>query len=120
MSGAQTWMHIINLWLMVAAAVLWAGVTVDLMRSKFQATFGTLGHLTAMSGVALCGLFIYLQIDWIVSEHNQAVGDFTSYLWLIWDYALSVFMIALAAWCRVNVQIIGRHCDEYMAPEVKE
>ena len=30
--------------------------------------------------------FIALQIDWVMNNHNEAVGDLTSLAWLGWDY----------------------------------
>jgi hypothetical protein len=53
--------------------------------------------------IALSSTFMYLQWDWILSDHNTSVGDSTSLVWLIFDYLLSfTFMASLAV---INVMI---------------
>ena len=36
--------------------------------------------------LSTCFIFVVLQMDWITSDHNNAVGDKTAYLWLLFDY----------------------------------
>lgn len=33
-----------------------------------------------------CSIFIALQLDWILQDHNDAVGDTTAMWWLVFDY----------------------------------
>ena len=37
-----------------------------------------------------------LQIDWVMSDHNNVVGNTTAFLWLFFDTCLAVFIIALS------------------------
>ena len=53
--------------------------------------------------LSTCFIFVVLQLDWITSDHNNAVGDKTAYLWLLFDYlnALS-YIIGMVA---INVSL---------------
>ena len=116
MSWAQLWMHIVNLSFFVMAAVLWGVVVRRVWQTEFTQAFKCVGILTGVTAVALSITFIFLQYDWIVNQHNQAVGDLTSYLWLIFDYGLSVFMITLGVWSVININLIEEHCDGFLTP----
>ena len=39
-----------------------------------------------MFAISTCFIFVILQVDWITSDYNEAVGDKTAYLWLLFDY----------------------------------
>jgi hypothetical protein len=114
MNNAQLYMHSVNIGFFVCAALLWLWVLRRIFYFNFPRTFKWTGALTALTAVILSILFIFLQWDWIVSGHNEAVGDLTSYLWLIWDYALSLFMLTLGAWVLVNINLIAECCDSYL------
>lgn len=45
-----------------------------------------------ITGMSLSGIFIYLQADWVVNEHNMNVGETTSWAWLVFDYLLAVYL----------------------------
>lgn len=36
--------------------------------------------------IMTCSIFIALQLDWILQDHNDAVGDTTAMWWLVFDY----------------------------------
>ena len=48
------------------------------------------------SSTSLSLIFIILQIDWVMSDHNNVVGNATAFLWLFFDTCLAVFIIALS------------------------
>lgn len=58
--------------------------------------------------------FIYLQLDWVSSGYNEAVGGTTSLLWLMFDYfnglALLSFVVSTliylkwCKWCKFNLK----------------
>ena len=56
------------------------------------------------SGMLLSTLFIWLQLDWILQARNEAVGDVTSMLWLLWDYLMVLFMLICASLGHVLVE----------------
>jgi hypothetical protein len=105
MSTPQIWMHVVNLFFFFSATLLWLSFVKTLYFSRVLKGFKMLGMMTGLSAVLLTTLFMFLQYDWIVSSHNEAVGDLVSYLWLVWDYILSVFMIFLAFWCKLNLEL---------------
>lgn len=106
MESLQLWLHIANMILFVFAGVVWASVPIVLIKKHIDPTFAKLGMLTAVFAITLVLVFILLQMDWILSEHNAAVGNLTSYLWLIWDYNLAIFLIILGMWSIVNIQLV--------------
>lgn len=70
-------------------------------------------YLTKHHNILLCGftlsllaqssLFLYLQIDWINMDYNEAVGDVTAFLWLAFDYFNGIALLCSAL--AVNVYI---------------
>lgn len=76
------------------------GFTLASVRSIWKSSFaGGLKQsmVTAMfSSAGLSALFIYLQLDWVLSGHNESVGEAVSWAWLVFDYLLAIFLIACA------------------------
>lgn len=64
--------------------------------SQFSGVLKMTVIFSAASGGLLSILFIILQLDWIISGHNESVGDLTSWSWLVFDYLLAVFLICVA------------------------
>lgn len=58
-------------------------------------------------------LFIALQIDWIVHDYNELIGNVDAFAWLAFDYfngfALLTFATTLRIW-------LGWRLDEYSTP----
>ena len=50
-------------------------------------------YASLCSSMVVTIVFIVLQLDWILNNHNEAVGNITSFTWLIFDTALGVFFI---------------------------
>lgn len=77
--------------------------------------------------ISTCFIFVVLQVDWIVNDHNDAVGDTTAYLWLVFDYlnALSYItgMIAIGVSLDIYKVFIRRlnrkskYCDVILPVE---
>lgn len=58
--------------------------------------------------------FIVLQIDWVINNHNEAVGDLTSLAWLGWDYWNALVYITINVTLGTGillVQIIEKRVD---------
>ena len=54
--------------------------------------------------VMLSGLFMALQIDWMLHDRHHSVGINTSYLWLLFDYLLVIYMINIGQILNVIAQ----------------
>ena len=68
-----------------------------------------LGRNLMLAGAALSALFLYLQYDWIMSSHNLAVGNSTSWAWLLFDYALATYLLINGTIVRVFVKWKGSY-----------
>ena len=114
------WIYVINMMFYGIGAALWVIVIIDLLRSKLAAAFRHLGIATAVTAVGINVLYIFLQIEWMVSIHDATLTPFIAYLWVLWDYVLAVFMICLALWSKVNIYLCGATWRFNEPPEVKE
>lgn len=71
------------------------------------------------------GLFMFLQFDWILSDHNSNVGTVTSLLWLAWDYfnALTYIFFNLLIGSAMKIYQINRQngtrCDKNLCDPTK-
>lgn len=45
----------------------------------------------------MSGWFIKIQIVWLIEDHNTAVGDFSAWSWLVYDYAKAFHTLASVA-----------------------
>jgi hypothetical protein len=114
MTTAQLWMHIVNIGFFFVATVIWWTVVLRIRRYPFISAYKRVGYLAAATALTLTTIFVMLQADWIWSGHNEAVGNLTSYAWLVFDYLLSVFMISLGMWSLANIEIIANACDDFL------
>ncbi len=57
-----------------------------------------------LAGLGLTGLFMFLQVDWVLNEQNDNVGDAVSWSWLIFDYLLVLYLCFNAATLRYVVR----------------
>jgi hypothetical protein len=93
MTLTQTVFHTVNLILFVAAAVGYARTIRYVWRSETAAFTKEYMIKESIAGMAIGGIFVLLQLDWILQNHNESVGDITSWAWLIFDYMLALFLI---------------------------
>jgi len=107
MSGLQASLHVINLIVFGIVLLVWSTTARTIMQSNFHPTFRNIGLAAAFGAMALTVSFVALQLDWIISSHNAAVGDVTSFSWLIFDYALAFFMLIMGCWSQVNIALLG-------------
>jgi hypothetical protein len=117
MTSAQIYMHAVNLGFFICAAILWFFVLKRIFLFRFPIVFRLVGAVTAITAIILCLVFLVLQWDWIVSGHNEAVGNVTSYLWLIFDYSLAIFMLLLGSWVLLNINLVAECCDTFLVPK---
>lgn len=115
MTGAQTWMHLVSLFFFGASILIWASVLHAALRFRFAAAYKWVGAITSVSGMVLSALFIALQLEWVVSGHNESVGNVVSYLWLVWDYCMGVFLVFLGLWSRTNTHLLANRCEGFLA-----
>jgi hypothetical protein len=112
------WIYVVNILFLGVGAALWLLVLVDLCRSQLVSSFRNLGIVTALTAIFINVLYIFLQIEWMVSMHDAVLDSFIAYLWVLWDYVLAVFMITLALWSKVNIYLCGSTWQ--FSSEVKE
>lgn len=119
MVRVQITLHVINLMLFLLAALTYAQVMVRIWQiphfvnkrstdviTSYNA-FRLMGHVLCLVGMLLCLVFVALQADWIINNHNEAVGDLTSMMWLLWDYLAVLFFLVNAAIGHVLVEWRG-------------
>ena len=96
MEYTQVSFHLINLFLFLIAlgSFIRSAVKIHKVNLHSALKFTFLG--ACLHGIFVSGIFIVLQADWVMSNHNVNVGDATSWAWLIFDFALVFFMIAVA------------------------
>lgn len=100
-------LHIINAAMFACALYIHVRGYRDITISDKPAVLKRLGHYIMAAGVGLTALFVFLQIDWVVSNHNSAVGDGTSWAWLLFDYGLAVYLLLMGTLMRVLAQWHG-------------
>jgi hypothetical protein len=105
MTYVQLVFHIANLFLFILAFFIWITVRKRILLLRIAPLFKGTGLAVVYSVLFLSILFVYLQIDWILSSHNEAVGDFTSYVWLLWDYFLVIFVCVLGLWSKLAIDL---------------
>lgn len=63
------------------------------------------------SSMILSSVFVVLQIDWILQDHNHVVGNTTAFLWLTFDICLAIFMISFTVFVS-SVRAKFEYCRE--------
>lgn len=58
----------------------------------------------------LAVIFVILQLDWVINNHNQSVGNLTSYLWLVFDYFLASILLTDIFLLKIIIQ--WKTCDK--------
>ena len=92
MSLAQTFAHIINIMMFAYAAFLYLKLTRMVWRSQLSAIYKEIAIKEALAAIFVSGVFVIMQLDWILAEVNTKVGDWRSWGWLVFDYCLAIFM----------------------------
>lgn len=100
-------LHIVNGFLFACALYVHVRGYRDITLSDKPNVIKRLGHYIVAAGACLTALFVFLQADWIVSNHNSAVGDGTSWAWLLFDYGLAVYLLLMGTLMRVLAQWRG-------------
>jgi hypothetical protein len=68
------------------ALVVWLGYS-NLRKCHFISNpLRKIFVLYIITSILTSVVFVSLQLDWIISNHNQLVGDTISFWWLLFDY----------------------------------
>jgi hypothetical protein len=108
------WIYVVNLIFYGIGAALWILVILDMLRLDTVSAFKMLGIATASTAIFINVLYIFLQIEWMVSIHDATLSPFIAYVWVLWDYILSVFMICLALWSRVVIHLCSTKVNSFV------
>lgn len=92
MTLVQLAAHLVNLLFFVYAALNYGRVVRAVFKSRLSSEQKEIFGKEALVGISVAGVFVVLQTDWIVASHNEVVGASTSWLWLLFDYALAVYL----------------------------
>ena len=101
MEYVQFVMHTINGVMFIFALYIHVAGYREVSKCSAARLIRRIGKNTMLAGIALSCLFIFLQADWVLNSHNQAVGDGTSWSWLLFDYALAIYLIIMGTLVRV-------------------
>lgn len=71
----------------------------------------TLTLATLNGSICISLIFLVLQADWVFSNHNEAVGDTTAFLWLVFDALLVIYLVSLSVLLDV-VRVILEGCEK--------
>lgn len=93
MSLSQTALHLVNLGLFLYACINYGRATRMVWRSKITPFVKEYMIKESLAGIAVALIFVVMQADWIINEYNEAVGNPTSWGWLLFDYALAMYLL---------------------------
>ena len=96
MSITQVMLHIICLLMFSFSAIQHLRGAYNIWRASKVMCAQWLLIWAGLTGAFLSGLFIILQIEWIINEQNLAVGAAVSWSWLLFDYLLAIYMVLIA------------------------
>lgn len=107
MTNVQYTLHIVNFLLFGIALYIHARGYVEVRECRAAMVVKRLGKNVMIAGASVSSLFLLLQADWVINQYNEAVGDSTSWAWLLFDYALSVYLLVMGTLVRVFVKWRG-------------
>jgi len=107
MIPVQFTLHAVNLILFGVVLYIHAQGYREVLRCRASQIIKRLGKNVMLAGMAIAALFLLLQADWVLSAHNQSVGDAVSWSWLLFDYALAVYLLINGTLIRVFAQWRG-------------
>jgi len=108
MSFVQYVLHTVNAVMFGCALYIHIRGYADVSHCKASSIIKRLGKNVMLAGMAVCSLFILLQIDWVLQGHNVEVGNATSWSWLLFDYGLALYLLINGTLVRVFAQWRGR------------
>lgn len=113
MTTVQTFLHYACIMMFVVSAFFHTIAAVKTFRSRFNKHIRRAMLGSSAFGAGLSVLFIFLQLEWVISGHNMVVGNIVSYGWLVFDYMLAIFLIStsmvLISMLEWQVSVTGRH-----------
>ena len=89
--------HLVNLGMYLAAGLLYSLMFFGVHKCECMYVVKSAIKITSLFAMLLCSLFIYLQLEWILTEKNAVVGDKTALLWLVYDYVMAIFLLSVVA-----------------------
>ena len=113
MTTVQVLLHYTCILMFVVASFLHLSSAIKVYWSKFNKHIRRAMFGSSAFGAGLSAMFILLQLEWVISGHNEAVGNIVSYGWLVFDYMLAIFLMSTAIVIKSMTEwqysINGRH-----------
>lgn len=113
MNTMQFSFHVINLLLFLLTAVNYAYTITYIKRTPCREFTKEYMYKESVAGIGVATAFMAMQADWVLQQHNQAVGEATSWGWLVFDYCLAIFLI----W---NADRIRHFCQERLGMVLRD
>ena len=105
-------LSIINLTMFALATI---GAANTLRYVKYAHQHATLRHaivIFLVFTILMSVWFIVAQAKWLIMDHNSAVGEYASMLWLIYDYAKAVHTLSAVAMVYIYLRWTGSNVDK--------
>lgn len=107
-----TVLSIVNL-SMFALAVVGSLNTFRFIKSAHRCALLRYSITVFLTATILMSLwFIAAQARWLIMDHNSAVGDYASMMWLVYDYEKAVHTLAAIAMVYVYLRWTGSGSDK--------
>lgn len=109
MDTMQLYLHILNLIIFLVAGGVHIHSYKRVTHCLAPKIVKRLGHDLMIAGMALTAFFVFLQIDWIINSRNEDVTNSVSWAWLLFDYALAVYLLVTGALVGVFADWKGKY-----------
>ena len=101
MGNVQATLHAVNIVMFCIAFYIHVLGYIEINRCRAADIIKRIGKNTMLAGIFVTSLFLFLQVDWLLQNHNQAVGGPSAWSWLLFDYALGMYLMIMGALVRV-------------------
>lgn len=100
--------YYINLVMYIPAPILFS-MSLYLIHKCKELPYRSYWAVVALSGIFTPILFAISQLVWILNEHDQLVGDFSTIMWILYDYVNGVHYTMGAIVSYMTIRIICQY-----------
>lgn len=96
-AGTETILSISSMFLFFIALCQYVTVGLKIKKTKLHSSIKSITGTMCAFGSMLCISFIVMQTDWIIKNHSDNVGPYTAWGWLIYNYAMGIYLITVSS-----------------------